>query len=35
MEQVLNRQKGDVVLVGHSWAGMVISQVGQHEKVKN
>ncbi|OOF47585.1 alpha/beta hydrolase [Rodentibacter trehalosifermentans] len=34
VEQVLNRQKGDVVLVGHSWAGMVISQAGQHEKVK-
>lgn len=34
VKQVLDRQDGDVVLVGHSWAGVVISQAGQHEKVK-
>lgn len=27
--------QGDVVLVGHSWGGMVISAAGLHEKVKS
>jgi pimeloyl-ACP methyl ester carboxylesterase len=27
-------QTGPVVLVGHSWGGVVISEVGRHERVK-
>ena len=34
VKQVLDRQDGDVVLVGHSWGGVVISEAGKHEKVK-
>lgn len=34
VNQVLDRQDGDVVLVGHSWGGVVISEAGRHEKVK-
>lgn len=34
VKQVLDRQDGDVVLVGHSWGGVVISEAGNHEKVK-
>lgn len=34
VKQVLDRQDGDVVLVGHSWGGVVISEAGRHEKVK-
>ena len=30
---VLDKQKGDVVLVGHSWGGMVITEAGVHPKV--
>ena len=30
---VLDKQVGDVVLVGHSWGGMVITEAGQHPKV--
>ncbi|SMB89057.1 Pimeloyl-ACP methyl ester carboxylesterase [Pasteurella testudinis DSM 23072] len=33
-ERVLARQDGDVLLVGHSWGGAVITQAGNHEKVK-
>jgi pimeloyl-ACP methyl ester carboxylesterase len=33
-ERVLNQQTGPVVLVGHSWAGVVITQAGNHPKVK-
>lgn len=33
-ERVLKRQKGDVLLVGHSWAGAVISQAGNEDNVK-
>jgi pimeloyl-ACP methyl ester carboxylesterase len=33
-ERVLNQQTGPVVLVGHSWAGVVITQAGNHSKVK-
>lgn len=32
--RALDAQKGPVVLVGHSWGGMVITQAGQHENVK-
>jgi pimeloyl-ACP methyl ester carboxylesterase len=33
--RVLDAQTGPVVLVGHSWGGVVISEVGQHERVKS
>jgi pimeloyl-ACP methyl ester carboxylesterase len=33
--RVLDAQTGPVVLVGHSWAGVVITEVGQHERVKS
>ncbi len=33
--RVLDAQTGPVVLVGHSWGGMVISEAGQHESVKS
>jgi pimeloyl-ACP methyl ester carboxylesterase len=33
-ERVLSQQKGPVVLVGHSWAGVVITQAGNHPNVK-
>jgi len=33
-ERVLARQKGDVLLVGHSWAGAVITQAGNAPNVK-
>ncbi|KPA88979.1 putative hydrolase or acyltransferase of alpha/beta superfamily [Pseudomonas asplenii] len=32
--RVLRRQQGDVLLVGHSWAGAVISQAGNASNVK-
>ena len=32
--RVINAQTGPVVLVGHSWAGMVITEVGEDERVK-
>ncbi|WP_017906722.1 alpha/beta fold hydrolase [Pseudomonas asplenii] len=32
--RVLRRQKGDVLLVGHSWAGAVITQAGNANNVK-
>lgn len=32
-QRTLNNQPGDVVLVGHSWGGSVISEAGNHEKV--
>ncbi|WP_213955461.1 MULTISPECIES: alpha/beta fold hydrolase [unclassified Variovorax] len=31
--RILDLQDGPTVLVGHSWAGMVISEAGVHEKV--
>jgi len=34
-QRVLNRVEGPVVLVGHSWGGMVITEAGQHESVKS
>ncbi|ATF88106.1 alpha/beta fold hydrolase [Burkholderia gladioli] len=33
--RVIEQQDGPVVLVGHSWAGVVISQAGNEEKVKS
>ena len=33
-ERVLSQQKQPVVLVGHSWAGVVITQAGNHSQVK-
>jgi pimeloyl-ACP methyl ester carboxylesterase len=33
--RVLDMQTGPVVLVGHSWGGVVISEIGQHERVKS
>lgn len=33
-ECVLARQTGDVLLVGHSWAGVVITQAGNNPKMK-
>lgn len=33
-EQVLRRQHGDVLLVGHSWGGVVITQAGNAANVK-
>ncbi|WP_122335842.1 alpha/beta fold hydrolase [Pseudomonas coronafaciens] len=33
-ERVLRRQNGDVLLVGHSWAGVVITQAGNASNVK-
>ncbi|CAD5106196.1 alpha/beta hydrolase [Zestomonas carbonaria] len=32
-QRALNNQQGQVVLVGHSWGGTVISEAGNHEKV--
>jgi pimeloyl-ACP methyl ester carboxylesterase len=32
--RVLDMQAGPVVLVGHSWGGVVISEAGTHERVK-
>ncbi|MCY1348777.1 Pyrethroid hydrolase [compost metagenome] len=32
-QRALNNQPGDVVLVGHSWGGTVISEAGAHDKV--
>ncbi|WP_137821453.1 alpha/beta hydrolase [Pseudomonas sp. D(2018)] len=34
-QRVLNNQEGDVVLVGHSWGGTVISQAGADNKVRS
>ena len=34
-QRVLNNQEGDVVLVGHSWGGTVISQAGADQKVRS
>ncbi|WP_342245505.1 alpha/beta hydrolase [Pseudomonas sp. OTU5201] len=34
-QRVLNNQEGDVVLVGHSWGGTVISQAGADKKVRS
>ena len=33
--RVLDAQTGPVVLVGHSWGGVVITEAGQHERVKS
>lgn len=33
-KRVIEQQKGPVVLVGHSWAGVVISEAGNDDKVK-
>jgi pimeloyl-ACP methyl ester carboxylesterase len=33
--RVLDMQTGPVVLVGHSWGGVVITEIGQHERVKS
>jgi pimeloyl-ACP methyl ester carboxylesterase len=33
--RVLDMQSGPVVLVGHSWGGVVISEIGVHERVKS
>jgi pimeloyl-ACP methyl ester carboxylesterase len=33
-KQILDEQDGDVVLVGHSYGGVVISEAGNHPKVK-
>lgn len=34
-QRVLDNQEGDVVLVGHSWGGTVISQAGTDKKVRS
>lgn len=34
-QRVLNNQDGNVVLVGHSWGGTVISQAGTDQKVRS
>ena len=34
-KRVLDEQTGPVVLVGHSWGGVVITQAGAHERVKS
>lgn len=31
--RILDRQDGPVILVGHSWGGVVITEAGMHEKV--
>jgi pimeloyl-ACP methyl ester carboxylesterase len=31
----IDQQSGPVILVGHSWAGVVITQAGVHEKVES
>ena len=33
-QRAIERAAGDVVLVGHSWGGFVISEAGNHPKVK-
>lgn len=33
--RAIDNQPGDVVLVGHSWGGMVITEAGNHPKVAN
>ncbi|WER47493.1 alpha/beta hydrolase [Cupriavidus sp. WKF15] len=33
--RVLDAQEGPVVLVGHSWGGVVISEAGMHERVRS
>jgi pimeloyl-ACP methyl ester carboxylesterase len=33
--RVVDRQTGPVILVGHSWAGVVISEAGNDDKVKS
>lgn len=33
-DRVLQRQQGDVLLVGHSWAGAVVTQAGNDPKVR-
>ncbi|KAA8731481.1 alpha/beta hydrolase [Acinetobacter qingfengensis] len=33
-QRILNAQDRPIILVGHSWAGMVITEAGQHESVK-
>jgi pimeloyl-ACP methyl ester carboxylesterase len=33
-KRVIDAQTGKVVLVGHSWGGMVITEAGAHDKVK-
>ena len=33
--RIINAQTGPVVLVGHSWAGTVITQAGSNDKVKS
>jgi pimeloyl-ACP methyl ester carboxylesterase len=33
--RVLDAQTGPVVLVGHSWGGMVITEIGNHPRVKS
>jgi pimeloyl-ACP methyl ester carboxylesterase len=34
-KRVIDQQTGPVTLVGHSWAGVVISEAGNEDKVKN
>lgn len=34
-ERAIEQQKGPVVLVGHSWAGVVITEAGNSDKVKS
>jgi len=33
--RVLDMETGPVVLVGHSWGGVVVTEAGQHERVKS
>src|SRR5258708_2768455 len=34
-KRAINEAKGPVVLVGHSWAGAVITEAGDNDKVKS
>ena len=34
-KRAIKRSEGPVVLVGHSWGGMVITEAGNHDKVKS
>ncbi len=35
VQRAIDRTKGPVVLVGHSWSGAVITQIGDQERVKS
>jgi pimeloyl-ACP methyl ester carboxylesterase len=35
VERIISEVKGNVILVGHSWGGVVITQAGNNEKVRS